>query len=50
VVETITDLGVPALVGPIVGAVIAHFTAKARGREEHERTVDLLVTRPQRVQ
>jgi hypothetical protein len=31
-----------------VGAVIAHYSAKARGREEHERTVDLLVTQDER--
>jgi hypothetical protein len=48
VVETITDLGVPGLVGAAVGALISHYAAKARGREEHERTVDLLVTQDER--
>ena len=47
-VETITDLGVPGLIGAVVGALISHLTAKARGREEHERTVNLLVTQDER--
>jgi hypothetical protein len=48
VVETITDLGVPTLIGAALGAVISHYAAKARGREEHERTVDLIVTQDER--
>jgi hypothetical protein len=47
-VETVRDLGVPTIVGAIAGALIAHFTAKARGREEHERTLELLVTQDER--
>jgi hypothetical protein len=47
-VDTIRDLGLPTIVGAIAGALIAHFTAKARGREEHRRTLDLLVTQDER--
>lgn len=46
--ETISELGLPTLVGAVLGVLIAHFSAQARGREEHERTVDLLVTQDER--
>lgn len=46
--ETLTDLGIPGLIGTVVGAAISHYAARARGREEHERTVDLLVTQDER--
>lgn len=41
-VETIRDLGIPTLVGAALGALIAHYTAKARGREEHEKSLERL--------
>lgn len=47
-VDTIRDLGAPAIAGSVVGALIAHFSAKARGREEHNRTLDLIVTQDER--
>jgi hypothetical protein len=47
-VETIVELGVPGLIGTVIGALISHYAAKARGLEEHERTVDLLVTQDER--
>lgn len=47
-ITTLRDLSLPALVGTIVGAAIAHYTAKARGREEHARTLDLLVHQDER--
>ena len=45
---TVKDLGIPGLLGAVVGAMIGHYTAKARGREEHERTLDLLVLQDER--
>jgi hypothetical protein len=48
VVDTLRDLGVPAVAGAVVGAAITHFAAKSRGREDHERTLDLLVTQDER--
>lgn len=47
-ITTLRDLGIPAIVGAIVGALIAHYAAKARGREDHERTLDLLVHQDER--
>ena len=38
----------PTIVGAIAGAVIAHFSARARGHEEHEPTLDLLVLQDER--
>jgi hypothetical protein len=46
--DTIRDLGLPTIGGAVVGAVIAHYSAKARGKEEHERTIDLLVMQDER--
>jgi hypothetical protein len=48
VADTLTTLGIPALVGVIVGAILNHYTAKARGREDHERTLDLLTVQDER--
>lgn len=45
---TVKDLGLPTLVGVILGALINHLTAKARGREEHERGMDRMVLQDQR--
>jgi hypothetical protein len=39
---------VPTVVGTIIGALITHLAAKARGREEHERSIDLLVMEDER--
>lgn len=46
--ETLVELGIPGFLGAAIGAVIAHYSAKARGREEHQRTIDLLVTQDER--
>lgn len=46
--ETISELGLPAIAGAVVGGLIAHFSARARGREEHVRTLDLFVTQDER--
>lgn len=47
-------LGVPGilgtLAGTVIGAVISHYAAKARGREEHERALDMLVVADRREQ
>jgi hypothetical protein len=45
---TVRDLGISGILGAIVGALISHYAAKARGDEEHERTLDLLVTQDER--
>jgi hypothetical protein len=46
------DLGVPAIIGSlagtVMGALIAHYAAKARGKEEHERALDMLVVTDRR--
>lgn len=34
--------------GAVVGALIGHYTARARGREEHERTLELLLVQDER--
>jgi hypothetical protein len=51
-IETITDLGVPgvlgSLLGATVGAAIAHLSAKSRGAEDYERAVDLIVRTDER--
>ena len=41
IVDTLQDLGAPAVFGAIIGALIAHLTAKSRGREDHERAIEL---------
>jgi hypothetical protein len=46
--QTLVDLGAPTLVGAVVGALIAHYTAKSRSREEHRRALDLLVVQDER--
>jgi hypothetical protein len=46
--DTIRDLGVPAVVGSVVGALIAHYSAKARGQEGHTRAKELLVVQDER--
>jgi hypothetical protein len=46
-VDTLRDLGVPGVVGAVVGALIAHFTARARSREEHQRAISLQATQYQ---
>jgi hypothetical protein len=45
---TLKDLGVPGLIGAVVGAFIGHFTAKARGREENERTRQRMLLQDER--
>lgn len=47
-IDTIRDLGVPGVLGTIAGALIAHLAAKARSREEHKRTLELLVLQDER--
>lgn len=49
-VETIRDLGTPSVIGAVVGALIAHYTAKARSREEHERSLEVLRRRDERAE
>src|SRR5436189_93973 len=50
--NTLRELGVPGIVGAAVGAVIggliAHYAAKARGQEEHARTLDRLAWQDER--
>jgi hypothetical protein len=46
--STLADLGVPGLIGAIAGALIAHFSARARGAEDHERELDRLVLQDER--
>src|SRR2546430_16136052 len=46
-VADLKDLGVPSIVGAIVGALIAHFAAR-RSREEHELSLDVLTLQDDR--
>lgn len=48
VVTTLVDLGVPTVIGAMIGAYLTHVAAKARGREEHQRTLELLVFQDER--
>jgi len=50
--EVVWELGLPASVGAAVGAtagaLIAHYAAKSRAREDHERTLEALAWRDER--
>jgi hypothetical protein len=48
VASAFVDTALPAVVGAVVGGLIAHFSARARGHEEHQRTLDLLVVQDER--
>jgi hypothetical protein len=48
VATLVRDLGLPTIIGALVGAGVTHFAAKARGQDEHARTIDLLVWRDER--
>jgi hypothetical protein len=47
-VADLKDLGVPSIVGAIVGALIAHFAARARSKEEHQRSLEMLTLQDER--
>ncbi len=47
-IDVVRELGLPTLVGVAVGAPIAHYAAKSRAREDHERTLEALAWKDER--
>lgn len=47
-IDVVRELGLPTLVGVAVGALIAHYAAKSRAREDHERTLEALAWKDER--
>jgi hypothetical protein len=48
VVTVLRDLGLPTVIGALLGAVVTHFAARARGREEQARADERMVLQDER--